>query len=145
MPAGKSSQSNAMLYTVITFVGLFIVTTAAAIWFYVKAEEYRTQRATMEEKISELANSRERSTLSKKVGKPLKKESYMGTMLSYLDDMVSAITGQACFIICNCWPRAFGITLLYSSFALLISFSLSCWAAFTSLKAGFTGSGGFTS
>jgi hypothetical protein len=95
MPAGKSSQSNAMLYTVITFVGLFIVATAAAIWFYVKAEEYRTQRATMEDKISELANSRERATLAKKIGKPLKKESYLGTTLSYLDDMVSAITGQA--------------------------------------------------
>ena len=95
MPAGKSSQSNAMLYTVITFVGLFIVATAAAIWFYVKAEEYRTQRAIMEEKISELANSRERSTIVKIVGKPLKKQSYVGTLVTYLDDMVLAITGQA--------------------------------------------------
>ncbi len=95
MPAGKFSQSNAMLYTVITFVGLFIIAAAAAIWFYVKAEEYRTQRATMEEKISELASSRERSTMAKMVGKPLKKHSYMGTVLSYFDDMVLAITGQA--------------------------------------------------
>ena len=94
MPAGKPSQSNAMLYTVVTFVGLFIVATAAAIWFYVKAEEYRTQRAAMEEKISELANSRERSTIAKIIGKPMQKQSYVGTLLIYLDDMVKAITGQ---------------------------------------------------
>ena len=95
MPAGKFSQSNAMLYTVITFVGLFIIAAAAAIWFYVKAEEYRTQRATMDDAISELASSRERSTKAKIIGKPLKKHSYMGTVLSYFDDMVLAITGQA--------------------------------------------------
>jgi hypothetical protein len=94
MPAGKFSQSNAMLYTVITFVGLFVIATAASIWFYVKAEGYRTQRETMEDTISEIANSRERSTRAKLVGKPLKKHSYMGTMLSYFDDMVLAITGQ---------------------------------------------------
>ena len=93
MPAGKPSQSNAMLYTVVTFVGLFIVATAAAIWFYVKAEEYRTQRATMEENISELANSRERSTIAKIVGQRGKR-SYVGILVSYLDDMVLAITGQ---------------------------------------------------
>jgi len=94
MPAGKSVQNNAMLYTLITFVALFVVAAAAAVWFYVKAEEYRTQRANMEDTMSEIANSRERSTRTKIVGKPLKKHSYMGTLLSYFDEMASAITGQ---------------------------------------------------
>jgi len=94
MPAGKSSQSNAMLYTVVTFVGLFIVATAAAIWFYVKSEEYRTKKVDMDEQMLKIVSPREKSGLAKKIGKPLKKHSYMGTTLSYLDDMVSAITGQ---------------------------------------------------
>jgi len=42
MPPGKRRQSNAMLYTLITFVGLFIVATTVAVIYYVKAEELRT-------------------------------------------------------------------------------------------------------
>ena len=39
MPPGKRRQSNAMLYTLITFVGLFIIATTVAVIYYVKAEE----------------------------------------------------------------------------------------------------------
>ena len=41
MPAHRRKQTNAMLYTLITFVGLFIAATTVAVIFYVKAEEYR--------------------------------------------------------------------------------------------------------
>ena len=36
MPAGKRQQSNAMLYTVITFVGLFLISTVIAVVFYLQ-------------------------------------------------------------------------------------------------------------
>jgi hypothetical protein len=39
MPAGKKYQSSAMLYTVVTFVALFIIAAAVAVVYYIKAEE----------------------------------------------------------------------------------------------------------
>ena len=41
MPPRKRQQSNAMLYTLIAFVGLFIAAATAAIIYYVKAEDYK--------------------------------------------------------------------------------------------------------
>ena len=94
MPAGKQSQSNAMLYTVITFVGLFLVATVLAVIFYVKAEDYKTEIATIKQDINKLATTKENRELTDLIGKPTKGKSYLGTMIEYLDDMVSAITGQ---------------------------------------------------
>ena len=48
MPARRRKQSNAMLYTLITFVGLFIVATTIAVIYYVKAEEYKGKQADLE-------------------------------------------------------------------------------------------------
>lgn len=94
MPAGKQSQSNAMLYTVITFVGLFLVATVLAVIFYVKTEDYKTAIATIKQDIDKLATTKENRELTDLIGKPTKGKSYLGTMIEYLDDMVSAITGQ---------------------------------------------------
>ncbi len=50
MPAARRKQSNAMLYTLIIFVGLFIVATTVAVFFYVKAEDYRTSNDDMQKR-----------------------------------------------------------------------------------------------
>ena len=92
MPAGKPSQSNAMLYTVIIFVGLFIAALVCAIAFYVKAEDYKTQYNEAIQQTEKLAKANE--VPAKLIGKPLRGESYLGTMNTYLDEMISAITGQ---------------------------------------------------
>ena len=42
MPAGKRQQSNTVLYTLILFVGLFIVSSVLAVVFYTQAEENRS-------------------------------------------------------------------------------------------------------
>ncbi len=94
MPAGKPAQSNAMLYTVITFVALFLIATVLAVIFYVKFEDYKTQLAAKNETMDKLATSREQSSLSRLIGNPAKGKSYLGTMIDYLDNMTSAITGQ---------------------------------------------------
>jgi len=39
MPAGRRPQSNAMLYTLVTFVGLFILAATVAVIYYVQFEE----------------------------------------------------------------------------------------------------------
>jgi hypothetical protein len=94
MPVGKSLQSNAMLYTVLTFVALFLIAAVCAVIFYVKAEDYKNQRDTTRDEIEKLANQREQRELSKILGKPLRGKSYLGTMNAYLDEMVSAVTGE---------------------------------------------------
>ena len=45
MPPRKRHESNAMLYTLIAFVGLFIAGATVAIIYYVKAEDFKTKEA----------------------------------------------------------------------------------------------------
>lgn len=94
MPAGKSADTSATLYAMVTFVVLFLITLTCAIIFYNKSENFRIQEENTAKKIRELVSIREQSRLDKIVGKRLKGKSYLGTMQTYLDDLFSAITGQ---------------------------------------------------
>jgi hypothetical protein len=84
-----------MLYTLITFVGLFIVSTALAIIFYVNVEE---QKDSVEKSTADLdlvLNSREQiKGLENIVGKLPEGKSGIGAMLTYLDELVLHITGS---------------------------------------------------
>jgi hypothetical protein len=84
-----------MLYTLITFVGLFIAATTVAVIYYVKAEDYRTTQADLQNQINQLASSRERQTLTLGaiVGTKPGAKSWLGTVVDYLDEMVSVIAG----------------------------------------------------
>jgi len=94
MPAGKRQQSNAMLYTVITFVGLFIVTTTLAVIFYIKFEERRTLADDSQKKLEELMSKAEqRKGVSKIIGSIGRNKSGLGTMSDYLDSMVTLVAG----------------------------------------------------
>jgi len=81
MPAGKS-QTNAMLYTVITFVALFIIATVCAVIFYVKAEDFKTQLNDQSNDMVNIATEKEQRSLTKIIGKKLKGKSYLGTLIS---------------------------------------------------------------
>jgi len=95
MPAGKLSQSNAMLFTVLTFVAFFLIAAVCAVIFYIRAEDYKTQRDDIRDETAQLANEKQRrEAVNKIVGKPLKGETILGTMATYLDEMVSAVTGE---------------------------------------------------
>jgi len=93
MPAGKRQQSNAMLYTLITFVGLFIIATTIAVIYYVKAEDHRTKADALQSQIDELATSTERRKIGTIVGAKQARKSRLGTMVNYLDEMVCLIIG----------------------------------------------------
>jgi len=93
MPARRRKQSNAMLYTLITFVGLFIITTTIAVIYYVDAEDNRTRLADMQNQIDELADSRERNALGTIVGTKASRKSWLGTMVEHLDGTASRIVG----------------------------------------------------
>ncbi|MBE0535790.1 MAG: hypothetical protein IH624_08980 [Phycisphaerae bacterium] len=93
MPAGKPSQSSAMMYTLIAFVTISIIATVCAVYFYVKAEDYKTQRNTKDETLIKHANASEQMQTAKIVGKPAQGKTILGTMDNLLNEMVSAIIG----------------------------------------------------
>ena len=93
MPARRRKQSNAMLYTLITFVGLFIVATTIAVIYYVDAEDKKTRLADIENQIEDLAESRERNALGTIVGTKASRKSWLGTMVEHLDRTTSLIVG----------------------------------------------------
>lgn len=93
MPAGKRPQSNAMMYTLITFVGLFLVSTTIAVIYYVKAEEQRTLAVAAEGKLNDVASSRQINKIGSIVGTKTAKESYLDKMVEYSDLMFVMING----------------------------------------------------
>ena len=93
MPAGKRQQNSAMLYTVITFVGLFIVSTVVAVVFYLQTEKNRTKAVALQSQMDELANSAELRKIGAIVGAKQPRKSRLGTMVDYLDGTVSLIIG----------------------------------------------------
>jgi len=93
MPARRRKQSNAMLYTLITFVGLFIAATTVAVVFYVKAEEHRARLEDTEREMNDLASDRERQATGTTIGTKTSQVSWLGTMMGYLDHTVSMIVG----------------------------------------------------
>jgi len=93
MPARRRKQSNAMLYTLITFVGLFIATTTVAVIYYVKAEEYKTALTDLQRDIDQLATDRERNALPSTVGAKQGQETYLGLLAGYVDQTITMIVG----------------------------------------------------
>jgi len=82
-----------MLYTTITFVALFLVATVAAVVFYLKSEEYRTEAANLKNQRDELATSAEIRKIGALVGEKQPRKSRLGTMVNYLDQTVTLILG----------------------------------------------------
>lgn len=93
MPARRRKQSNAMLYTLIIFVGLFIATTTVAVIFYVKAEEYKTGLADLQREMNDLATSQQRNALPTTVGARQGQETYLGVLTDYVNQTVTMIVG----------------------------------------------------
>jgi len=94
MPAGRRPETNNLLYTLIIFVGLFIIAVVAAIVFYIKFEEQRTIATTSRSKLEEMSTaSEQRKGLGNIVGTIPRGKSGLGTMVDYLDEMVSLIIG----------------------------------------------------
>ena len=93
MPARRRKQTNVMLYTLITFVGLFIVATTIAVIYYVDAEDKKTRLADIQNQIDDLADSRERNALGTIVGTKASRKSWLGTMVEHLDRTTSLIVG----------------------------------------------------
>jgi len=93
MPAGKRAESNATLYALITFVGLFIVAAVVGIIFYVKFEEQIKIADKAQNDLKEVASRREVQRIGSIVGTKTSRETYLGKMVGYLDETVTLILG----------------------------------------------------
>ncbi|MBN1973605.1 MAG: hypothetical protein JW787_08190 [Sedimentisphaerales bacterium] len=93
MPALRRKQSNAMLYTLIIFVGLFIVSTTVAVFYYVKAEEHRTARNDLQTEFDNFVSADEKEDAGSIVGQADNASTYLGTMVQHLDKAISLISG----------------------------------------------------
>jgi hypothetical protein len=82
-----------MLYTVVTFVGLFIIATTVAVIFYIKFEDQRSTAETLREQKNELATAAEFQKRGALIGAKKSRETYLGKMLAYLDETVSLTIG----------------------------------------------------
>ena len=93
MAARQASQSNAMLYSLITFIALFLIATVFAVIYYVKSEEYRTQADMAKEDLRSAVGG-PMSSLQGIVGKPEPGQSYLKTMQKVVDDLYSFVLGR---------------------------------------------------
>ncbi len=93
MPPGKRRQSNAMLYTLITFVGLFIAATTVAVIYYVKAEELRTTRDALQVDMDLLVSREESRNVGGIVGTKMPGRSNLGTVVEHLNALVLLVKG----------------------------------------------------
>ena len=82
MPAGKRHQSSSVLYTLVLFVGLFIISSVLAVVFYTKSEDFKDRLDMLETSTDELANADERLKLGSLVGSR-DSGSYLGQLLNY--------------------------------------------------------------
>ena len=93
MPARNRPQSNAMLYTLVTFVGFFIIAAIVAVIFYVKFEDQRTTANEAKRDLNEFASRGEQQNKGKIIGIRQPRKTWLGTMNDYLDKMVMQIIG----------------------------------------------------
>ena len=94
MAIGKRQQSNTMLYTVITFVALFLIAATFAVIYYVKAEDQRTLADNAQKDLAEMISvSEQRKGTGKIIGKIPRGKSGLALMIDYLDQMVTMIAG----------------------------------------------------
>ncbi|MHC4693853.1 MAG: BRCT domain-containing protein [Planctomycetota bacterium] len=92
MSPAKRQQSDAMLYTLILFVFLFIAATTVAVIYYVKFEDQRTLTETAQSDLREMATPSELQRIGTIVGAKTRK-SRLATMVDYLDQSVYLIIG----------------------------------------------------
>jgi hypothetical protein len=83
-----------MLYTLMTFVGLFIIATTVAVVYYVKAEELRTKAEEAQNELDRTVSSDELRRIGDIVGAKAGGETTLGTMVQYFNDVVGTVTGK---------------------------------------------------
>ncbi len=93
MSPAKRQQSDAMLYTLILFVFLFIAGTTVAVIYYVKFEDQRTIAEKAQRDLGEIVTPSELQRIGTIVGAKQSRKSRLATMVDYLDEAVRLVVG----------------------------------------------------
>lgn len=93
MSPAKRQASDAMLYTLILFVGLFIVATTVAVIYYIKFEDQRTIANKAQSDLQEIVSPSELQRIGTIIGAKQPRKSRLATMVEYLDTVVYMIIG----------------------------------------------------
>jgi hypothetical protein len=93
MPIARAQQTKAVFYTLIVFVGLFIIATIFAITYYVKSEDHRKKSEGLQSQLNEYASPSEQQRIGQIVGSKQPRKSRIATMNDYLDKSVTTILG----------------------------------------------------
>lgn len=94
MAAPKSGQGGSSLAAVITLTALFLIAAAAAVVFYLKAENYRTQAQNAEKNLNQWVSRSEQSNWVANVGEGKSGVTKVGSMLQYVDELTRMTLGQ---------------------------------------------------
>ncbi|MCX5633715.1 MAG: hypothetical protein NTW93_08600 [Phycisphaerae bacterium] len=87
MAVARQGQSNTTLYTVITFVALFVIAATLAVIFYLKSEDWRDQYTKSQQETSELASQNQVRNIGTLVGQKDRGQSRLGQLLGYIDQL----------------------------------------------------------
>ena len=87
MAVARQEQSNVMLYTVVTFVGLFIVAAVLAVLFYIKSEDWRNQFLASQQNQEELATPSEVQNAVTLIGQKDRTASRTRQLLEYVNKL----------------------------------------------------------
>jgi predicted RNA-binding protein with RPS1 domain len=93
MSPAKRQASDAMLYTLILFVGLFIASTTVAVIYYIKYEDQREVAESTQSDLREIVKPEELQRIGTIVGAKQVGKSRLATMVEYLDHVVYLIIG----------------------------------------------------
>jgi predicted nucleic acid-binding Zn-ribbon protein len=93
MPATRRPESNTMLYTVVTFVFLFLVAAVAAVVYYVKFEDQRTIALRADSELAQMITDAQLRKIGAIVGDKAGRETYVGKMVGYHNRTTSLILG----------------------------------------------------
>jgi len=93
MAVVRQTQSSTMLYTVITFVALFIIAAILAVIFYLKSEDWRDQYLASQRDMTELASQNQVRNIGSLVGQKERSQNRLGQLLGYIDQLYVMFIG----------------------------------------------------
>lgn len=93
MAVVRPAQSNTMLYTVITFVALFIISAVLAVVFYLKSEDWRDQYLSTQKDMADFASQNQMRNIGALVGQKERNQNRLGQLLGYVDRLYVMFVG----------------------------------------------------
>ncbi len=93
MAMARQTQSSTMLYTVITFVALFIIAAILAVVFYLKSQDWRDQYLASQQDMDEFASQNQMRNIGSLVGQKERNQSRLSQLLGYIDQLYVVFVG----------------------------------------------------